>query len=161
ANAIAVEGQYVYVLGLFQLAIVDATDLLAPFLVSQVRLLGIGYGIGRGSDVLEEGGFLYLAMGLPGVRVLDVRVPAAPVEVAALLEGSTALSLAFSGNLLFVGGPGRLTVFDVSDPFAPVELGRAAFTGELDDLEVTGDLLVAAAGSRGVLVFDVTDPAAP
>jgi hypothetical protein len=81
-----------------------------------------------------------------------------PVDVYVTRGHAYVVSLPRRGQL------GALSVFDVSDPAAPVP--RKTFSGFADDnywngVWARGDALYVASGDRGVLVFDISDPANP
>lgn len=75
-------------------------------------------------------------------------------------EGGMAYAVAAHDNYCYVGTSGSLSVFDVTNPSAPV---LVQVTEEcVGNLEKEGSLLGAIAGCKGELVlFDLTDPAKP
>ena len=70
-------------------------------------------------------GYAYVAAGSGGLRVIDVRVPAAPLEVGSLDTPGFAVDLAVSGCHAFVADASNhsVRVIDVSMPSAPDEVG--------------------------------------
>ena len=66
------------------------------------------------------------------------------------------------GDLVYAGIGPRLAIFDLSRPAGPVLLGQTApLPRVLESLEVHGDYAYVAAGSAGLRIIDVSDPAAP
>ncbi|MCE9668291.1 hypothetical protein LY474_10735 [Myxococcus stipitatus] len=61
------------------------------------------------------------------------------------------------------GAPGGLTVFDVSDPAAPVRVAELVPPGNSDWKGVASrkDVLYVASSQRGVVVVDISEPTAP
>ena len=72
----------------------------------------------------------------------------------------------FRDDIMYVSALTGLTTYDISDPAAPVELGRLALPHfENEDVDLGGDILLIsndAAESTGILyVIDISDPANP
>lgn len=54
-----------------------------------------------------------------------------------------------------------VTLFDVSDPFAPVRLAQVDTPGRAQSVAASGTLLAVADDTEGVTLLDVSDPSAP
>ena len=72
----------------------------------------------------------------------------------------------FRDGIMYVSALSGLTTYDISDPVAPVRLGRLALPHfENEDVDLGGDILLIsndAAESTGILyVIDISDPANP
>ncbi|NNE44022.1 MAG: hypothetical protein HKN12_07420, partial [Gemmatimonadetes bacterium] len=81
-------------------------------------------------------------------------------------SGLEIVDIAVSGDALFLGAQlWGLRVADVSVPTQPVEIGHHSFPadhpGTLQDIDVSGTILGAAASWNGFFLIDVSDPAAP
>jgi len=150
-------------------ALVFALALFSPTVAAADPLDVVGFAdpgtAGLNATVVGLDGFAYLGSWggpsqcpSPGARVFDVREPSQPAQVgaAAAYQGTTAEHLAvahyatqtFVGTVLFVGiqrcvadsgAAAGLAMWDVSNPYSPVELGFVP-TGR---------------GSRGVHEFTV------
>jgi hypothetical protein len=82
--------------------------------------------------------------------------------VAWMENATTATAVEGDGDRIFVGSQGNgLTVFDVSDPQAPVQVGFGAIVSRFSDLAVSGSLVLSASGSGGLVVIDVSNPVSP
>jgi len=109
-------------------------------------------------DVAASGSYAYVVY-QDSFKVLNVSNPAVPSEAAsvALVNGR---SIAKSGNLVYVASAGAgLKIFDVSVP--GVITARGAYAATAYDAEVRGAYAFVAADAAGVLVLDVSNPAAP
>jgi hypothetical protein len=100
------------------------------------------------------------------MAILDLADPASPREVGSLRSSLQFASVAAAGDLAFIGldrQPSGLMVVDVSDATTPAVLGSVIDVppGNILDLVVDGDRVLAAAASDKLQVFDVSDPAAP
>jgi len=128
----------------------------APTPLSSVALAGPGNGV----DV--AGSFVYVAVGVAGLQVVDVGNRAAPQVVATLGLPGGAFDVKVDGTRAFVAaGAAGLHVVDVNNPFVPRLLGSVDTPGDALDLRPRGNLVFVADGPSGLQVVDVTDPAAP
>ena len=97
-----------------------------------------------------------------GFDVWDVTDATAPVHVAALQSTEVSLyGVDVRGDVVLasVANGGGLWAWDISSPFAPVELGRNLKEAGWE-LQRSGDTVAMADGFGLLSVFDVTDPAA-
>ncbi|HEX2296387.1 MAG TPA: hypothetical protein VHN37_13905, partial [Actinomycetota bacterium] len=90
----------------------------------------------------------------------------ANVELLTALPNPGVIGARFRGDLMYVTASTGLTIYDVSDPRAPQEVGRLPLPHfENEDVDLGGDILLIsndAAESTGILyVVDISDPAAP
>jgi len=120
------------------------------------------------NDVVVQGTVAYLAD--KGVwhqpdghlRVVDLTDPLAPVLVASLpLEHCRAVAV--DGTRLYAVADPGVVVLDLADPLVPTELGIWTIPQGYDawDLLPAGDHLYVTTLIGGLLVVDVSDPAAP
>jgi Tol biopolymer transport system component len=95
-------------------------------------------------------GYAYIASGESGVRVVDVRDPYDPKHVAWVKPESTyeALTAAVAGGHLYVGQQSSFTIFDISNPAAPVETGSGGMTGYSGFVSANKDLVVVGMGLK-------------
>ena len=140
-------------------------------------------------DLDVAGDFLYVANNDAGLRVFDVSDPASPVEVVLVDDsafGGAVLGVYAAGVRLYVlAGGGGVSVWDVSDPYA-FDLSMSCANGTptvcatggcadasllgcfqnfplqeyYRDAVVRDGRLYAAGALYGLVVLDVTDPAA-
>lgn len=88
------------------------------------------------------------------------------VELLTTLPNPGIIGARFRDGLMYATASTGLTIYDVSDPRAPKEVGRLPLPHfENEDVDLGGDILLIsndAAESTGVLyVIDISDPAAP
>lgn len=97
-----------------------------------------------------------------GLHVVDVSVPAAPVQTGLIAFPSAAWSVAVSGAFAYVcDGDGTVHVLDVADPTPPAEVGSVALDESTEDLAIDGAFLYASYGDRGIAVVSLAQPARP
>lgn len=95
------------------------------------------------------------------LRVLDPANPSR--ELYRQHEGTWAWGrkVAANGKLAYYPGPGFIAVLDFSNPAAPKTLAQLPAPGNVQQLLLQDQRLLASAGTDGLLVFDCRDPAAP
>jgi hypothetical protein len=124
AGAVWVEGTRAYLAGAFAggprgqtivtgLHVLDVTDPAAPVEIGDLPNAG-------GSDIAVSDGFAYVSQRF-SLLLVDVRDPTLPVALEEIPTSGASIELA--GGLAYVSGLG-LQVLDLSDPAAPVEIGR-------------------------------------
>jgi len=88
---------------------------------------------------------------------------AAPVEASFAQAGSLLLNndLALADGRAYLLGSRGLTIFDVSSPMAPRELGRIELPGSGEALVVVASVAYVADGEEGVHRIDLSNPARP
>ena len=178
-NSITVSGNILYA-GLFGdkgLWMADISNPSAPF------DLGIA-PLEMTSNLVVSGGYAY-AMGqmYNGVSIADVADTKNVREVARIDTVSRECRIAVSGSLLFTGIGRTFTVYDVSTPSSPKQVGYCELAvsdnlvtelpfyqpGEIHwanwasvmDLQTSGNYVYVAFGAGQVRVIDVTTPSTP
>jgi hypothetical protein len=170
-NGVAVAGDYAYVTEVTRdyvfptepgegLTVLDISDPANP------RRVGGHPSIS--SPLTVSGGFGYVPAYSAGLRVLDLSDPTNPREVGSYLEeGASIGAVAVAGPLACVtiapvDSVARLAVLDVSDPANPRKLGEYKVTNYLGHrIAVSGNRVLVADDSHGLLVIDIADPAHP
>ena len=76
------------------------------------------------------------------------------------IEGRADLVRAVDGRLYVTGGR-TLTIYDISEPAAPVELGAHELPEEVWGFRVAGDRVYVGNNFSGLALLDVSDPRAP
>ncbi len=88
-------------------------------------------------------------------------LPPVATELIGQIGGAT-YALDSSGPYVYLGVGPRVLVLDVTDPAAPQQVGQsAALPTVVQDVQLSGSLLIVALGEAGVQVLDVSTPAAP
>lgn len=133
---------------------------------------------GEASDIAFSGGYLYVADGSGGLKIIDPGLPAADAEgnrdtagpVNPVLKGSC--SLTGNANGVFVdengyayvaAGIGGLKVINVSDPALPILEGELAGADVSDARKVIvkADYAFIADGDNGLKIIDISNKSAP
>ena len=96
----------------------------------------------------------------PVFGVYDICDPSNP-EMLWYIGATTAQSLAIRDTYAYVPANGKLSVWDVSHPNAPVKKGSCQLPTEAQDIAVARDTAYIAAGCDGLVVVDVADPRRP
>ena len=167
--AINVTGELAYIAaGEAGLQIVDVSDPAHLFVISQFDTPGIAQDISIFDD------YTFIADGNGGVRIININNPAYPFEVSFLESGSYARYIVIDGNYAYclIGEStsvwGSFTVFDVSDPTSPEEIGTLISIPNMDGLAVLGNFAYIGSNQCGhfncspyLAVIDISDPSSP
>ena len=114
------------------------------------------------SDAVEHDGYLYVADGMSGLRVVDVRDPAMPHLPGGIPYLGDLRSIASAGDLAVAVSPELgLHVFDIATPGEPVLLATVPTEGQTLCLEVMGDLALIGGVEGKLEIFDIAQPEAP
>ena len=117
---------------------------------------------GQAKAVAVREGYLYIASGAAGLRIVDIRVPAAPRLVATAPTAADALDIAVVGGVAYVAvGHQGLQLIDVKSPAHPRLLGRVLTPAKALTVTVAGRYAYVACGDRGLAIIDVSEPGRP
>lgn len=155
--AVTLSGKYAYVsdLGDRKFIIADISNPAEPKQLSTILAQG------EPRFVRIVGNLAYLASGSGGLFIYDISNPAVPVFVSHPYAGSQVRGVDVVGDTLYVleYGFGDLVVFNVADPFNPVELGRFKLGGNPRRIQVENGIAFVVSESKGLQLVDVADPA--
>ncbi len=141
------------------LVAIDISNPAAPTLLDRLELKGFP------QDVALNSSRAYVVNGLDLITV-DVSDPSA-MEIRHSLRISDdpmrgPQAVALNGNTAWLAcRRGGILSIDLSEPDSPNKLGSAEVPAFLRGLAIRNDRLYAAGDTRGVFVFDISDPAAP
>jgi len=152
--------------GLWTLDVTDPTD---PVPVDYAQR-----GLTTALDVAVAGDYAYVAGGEAGLAVVDVSEPTAPHVVASIDLQGYAWAVTIAGDILAVAGAddqatGSLSLFVISDPKAPRQIGQYTGGGTMGDVAIAGTPGSGAAPAYafladtewGLSILDISDPAHP
>ncbi len=120
-------------------------------------------------DVRVAGGKAFIASKIFGLSTLDVVIPADPLLLGSADIPFSGKNISISGTLAVITGAdstgkAHLWVVDISDEAYPSVLGELATSMPAFwdvALNSTATMAVVAAGTQGILVVDLNNPAAP
>lgn len=116
---------------------------------------------GTSKDIAINGQTIYIAAGSEGLKVFDAFDPNALSIITTLDVPGLADSVFVENDLAYLGAlTGGVSIVDILDPANPVLLSSYDTTGLIREVHVQGQYMYAA-GSLGLLVFDVSDPSSP
>lgn len=104
---------------------------------------------------------LYVASHDTGLQIYSFDEDALPVHVGSASAFVNAIDLRIVGDRLYVLDSESVRVMSIANPDQPVVVGNVELQATGRDLDVVGDRMYVALGSRGLEVFDLTDPIAP
>ena len=149
-----------------QVAVVDIHDPTRP------RSLGMLPGISSVYDMASANYLLYIIEGDPAAFiVLNVEDPMAPKEITRvpISHGSAGSRISITGKRAYISGVGigtksDLTIFDLSDPAKPTQVGRMTGFDHVWDIAGQGDTIMIACGTyvdSDIWVVDARNPSQP
>lgn len=160
---VRVLGDRAYLIRQDGLRIIDVADPAQPVELGHYRRAGQGYS--NDVKLVEANGKRYALIADSPVDVVDVTDPAAPRLAAQIPEEAHTLFTETRGGATYAyfgNYDGSCPVFDVSDPEAPVRLGRHVTAGSIvHDLMVQDGVAYLNAWEAGFLEVDFTTPATP
>jgi hypothetical protein len=149
-----------------QVAMVDIHDPTRP------RSLGMLPGISSVYDVASANNLLYIIEGDPAAFiVLNVEDPLAPEEITRvhIIHGSSGSRLSITGKRAYISGVGigrksDLTIFDLSDPTHPTQVGVMTGLYSVWDIAGQGNYIMVACAlfvESDIWVVDARNPSQP
>jgi hypothetical protein len=158
-NVVEAVGDRIYVTTYLptELAVLDATNPLAPTVMGTVPLAG-EFAL----DMALTGNVALVAE-YAGLFAYDVGNAAAPALRGGNTEMDVVGSVATRGDVAYVTAENgySLGVYDVSDPTNVDLLDSLQLSGQGFDVAVDANALVLACGHEGIYTFDLTNPVAP
>ncbi|QKK07743.1 MAG: hypothetical protein HND58_05860 [Planctomycetota bacterium] len=153
---IDVDGDMACILSSSRLYMVDISNPLEPTLLAQHS--GFGAGRRHGKVQIVDG---YAFVAGPGLSVFDLSDPEAP-PIAQVETDAAATTVEVVDGLACVGTHLSLTLFDVTEPDQPTELGQLVLPlGGAESSHIIGDILHVGLFNGEVWLVDISDPANP
>ncbi|MBU1638834.1 hypothetical protein KKC97_14320, partial [bacterium] len=138
------------------LAIIDIQDPLHP------QTLGVYYPPEDLWNFTVIGNTAYIADDSHGFRMVNVADPTNPVEIARHNRYGENLEVQVIGDLAYVRETIDFTIFDVSDPLHPQELGFYESRWGFNDFDIVGNIAYCVGtGYECLFALDISDPTAP
>lgn len=129
--------------------------------VSQLPIEPTVSTIGMGVDTVAVSGSYAFATTSKGFSVFDVSDPANPIQVNSIRRGwGKVVDLVVRDEYVYFGDS-TLSVFDISNPDAPLLRGEAFVGGQPQNMAVAGNYAYVLDFEAGLRVVDITDPAQP
>jgi len=155
AQNIFISGTTAYIaFGAAGLRLINISDPAAP-----TKLGFYNNFSGYAADVWVEGSIAYMAALVSGLQIIDVSKPETPFRLGNFDEYTGAVQVV--GNKAYVGGIRNFYIVDVSNPAAPVELGRCPISDEARNVHVTNSLAYIAEGFSGLQIVSISTPDKP
>lgn len=155
-SGVQVRGNYAYVPGTDTLYVINLQYATNPQISKAIYAAKLGGGACLG-DIDIADNYAYVIKS--GIAIFDVTNAADPTSIYDSTGGG-GLGIAVSGNYAYVGGTG-LKILDVADPHTVTQIGGAFTPSTVNAVAVIGTHVFCAAGSSGVLAYDVQNPASP
>jgi hypothetical protein len=119
-----------------------------------------GYAVGA-LGVALQGIYAYVACGTNGVHVVDISDPTRPERMGSCAVPGEAYGIALLDDYAYVVDfrAGLLVVVSIENPGAPQVIGTYQAGLNPSDVAVAGGQAYVAAGTSGLLIWDIRDPA--
>ncbi|NWF90079.1 MAG: T9SS type A sorting domain-containing protein [Ignavibacteriaceae bacterium] len=150
--------QHLVVSGGSKMWLINVQNPTTPSLVSTVEVAAGTTCEG----VATSGTYAYVAAGGAGLKIYNIAAPSAPVLVASLDTLEYCESVVISGQYAYIAAGSRSHILDISNPSAPVYVGRiTGFGGYHQYLNVRSGYAYVCNYDAGLSVVNVTNPANP
>ena len=160
--AVAASGDTAYFNNGSWLQIVDFSLASEPALIGELLMASPMRAVSLQQEIL------YAACGREGIQIVDVSDPGTPRLLgfldSCLGETPFARRMIVRGGIAYIANSFTgLWIVDVSDPLAPTTMSVLPLEGYLscNDISLSGDLVVLAAGWEGRICVDVSSPTDP
>lgn len=124
----ALSGDHAFIASVTSFEVVNVHDPTAPYPVGSLAIPAWAIEV--------AGDFAFVLDDYGNVRVVDISDPTQPVPVAFLDNTSYAATIAIGGETAYLGTTTGLAAIDISDPYAPCEIGEES-TMSLNAEQVT------------------------
>jgi hypothetical protein len=153
-RSVAIQGNYAYAAGISDLWIIDISNPTDLVIVGNLDI-GLDYVY----TISVQGDYVYAAGGYGGVKVINISYPTQPTIVwSAAISYTTGMQVV-NDNLYLFGEPG-MNIFSLENPAQP-QFINTYNPLELCDGFVVGDIVHLTAGSNGLRIMNITNPAFP
>ncbi len=125
---------------------------------SQMQFMG-ALTMGDIREVAVQGDLAFAAAA-NGLKIVDVADPQAPTLLAELSSVASS-HVAVAGKVVVTANGDQLRIVSINNPAQPQVLGLVSCGGTIEDIEISGNQVVAAIGSYGVVVVDISVPNFP
>ena len=113
------------------------------------------------ADMALKDSIVYCGM-VNGIRVLNVKNSANPIQVNRLDLDHKPSSLKVEDNLLFVGLVGYgLQIYNIANPINPILIGEYLQEININDIEISDNYAYLAVANCGLWILAITDPSNP
>lgn len=114
-------------------------------------------------DVVVQGDYAYVTTCSTGLKIVDVSIPEAPIEVGCCRTPREDYDkLDIQGDYCYVAdGDAGLRIIDVSEPTAPFEVSVMNFNFSVEDVKVYDCYAYLANSQDGLKIVDISNPANP
>ncbi len=113
-------------------------------------------------NLTKAGDYAYLASGDRGLRIVDVRNPAALQETGFVDTNGRTNAVEVQGNLAYLAdGPNGIVIADITNPYGRINALAQLKTEQAKDIAVSQNYAYVADTTQGLLVIDVSQSTTP
>lgn len=141
--------------------LLDMSNPASPSLRGQIDLSGSG-GFQPAWGVTIKGSFAYVANWDMGMRIIDISNINSPAIRGSFAAPNTrGVAISNDGNFAYLASGDGFRVINITNPNSPSFVSKSLSDVYCFDVAVSGSLAFVAATVRGVVVFDLSEPATP
>jgi hypothetical protein len=137
------------------LSLIDLSEKLTPL------SLGFGDDYPIVLDLAVSGTKVWVPCYTGGMRVIETADPLKPVLLGRYRTVAMPRNIAKSGKVLYVDGPDRIDIVDISRPEEPWFIGSIDSPSGIEEMAAEGSSLVTVDQESNLTVFDISDPFKP
>ncbi len=150
--------QYLAVSGGSKMWLINVQNPTTPSLVSTVEVTSGTTCEG----IATSGTYAYVAAGSAGFKVYNIATPATPALVSSIDSLAYCESVVISGQYAYVAAGSRSHIVDITNPAAPVYVGKiAAYGGYHQYMNVRSGYAYVCNYDAGLAVVNITNPSNP
>ncbi len=132
------------------------------FPANSASIIGASHEVsGAAADIELDGDYLYVSTDVSGLWVIDANDWIRPTVIAHLEIPGSGDMIIRHDNILFIAGTPSVACIDISNPRHPILLKEFAVEGDINDGIYYENKLFLATDTRGVVIYDVSDPSNP
>ena len=154
-DCVSVEGDHAFVGNYPYFAALDVAAPASPVIDTLL------YAGGRVQAIEVDGDYAFVSAVGQGLKVADISDPEEPEFVESQWVSTYMNDLALFGDRIFGCGEDQFLCFDISDPLDIPSPDQLQVGDELYEMDIQGDYAFVADYNRGMVVIDISDPAAP
>ncbi len=154
AQSLAITGTTALVAGKYSgLNLINIANSTAPVNVGSYDHSGSSKSIWVADSIA------YLAQNSGGLQIIDISNPVAPRRLGHL--GQSVECVQTVANKAYVSGDYRFSVFDISNPAKPTEIGNCYIGESSLAIDINADTAYIANGDEGFRIIDISNPTEP
>ncbi|MHA1396832.1 MAG: hypothetical protein ACTSSF_03915 [Candidatus Heimdallarchaeaceae archaeon] len=112
-------------------------------------------------NLFVKGDLAYVVGSFIGLNILNISNPSNPVLVSSFATSGYAEGVAVRNNFTYIADVNDIVIVNTTDPFNPVAVSTIVDGSSSRDLCIVGNVLFVAGSTKGLLLYNITNPSSP